>query len=507
MSAVEMPPRRHPPGYARSAPASWRDRLGRLAASPSFWVAACVAGALITWAALPTVPSYDPWSWIVWGREVSDPHLPFTISGGPSWKPLPFAFTVVWGLFGGAAPTLWLLTARAGGLLGIVAAARLAHRLSGGGRAGAAAAVLAGAGIVLTEQWMYYFLRGASETGLIACTLWAVDRLLAGRRGQAFWLGVAVALIRPESWPFLALYAAWLWFADPGWRTPARRATLLGGLVLVAAGWFGPPWIGSGDPWLAAQHAAAYDGRLGPEPLRALLTRGANDQVAPLLVAGIAFVVIAWLRDRNRVVLSLGLGVIGWWAVVVGMTGAGYPGLERFYLPAAALITVLGACGVVCLVRLAADRAARNRTAIAAASLVVLVAISVAGSWERISDARANVGLAAQAARMIAGLDRAATAAGGTTGVLPCGDRSFVAVNHSLQTALAWELHVDLERVSGVMNAPGLDFIGPSNPADGVPPAVDPRLTGARVVARAAAWRVVARTDPRHPELDACVGR
>ena len=76
------------------------------------------------------MPSYDPWSWIVWGREVSDPHLSFAVGGGPSWKPLPFLFTTVYGLFGGAAPTLWVITARAGGLLGLVAAYRLGSLLA-----------------------------------------------------------------------------------------------------------------------------------------------------------------------------------------------------------------------------------------------------------------------------------------------------------------------------------------------------------------------------------------
>jgi hypothetical protein len=210
-------------------------------------------------------------------------------------------------------------------------------------------------------------------------------------------------------------------------------------------------------------------------------------------------------------VLALGLGIIAWWAVVVAMTVVGYPGLERFYLPAAALITVLGACGVVCLVGIAARRFTsgarpRQRTAVGVGVLAVLAAVSVAGSWGRISDARANFGLADQASRMIAGLDRAAGAAGGHAGTYPCGPRSFVAVNHSLQTALAWRLHVDLERVAPVMSAPGLDFVGPSNPADGAPAAIDPRLTGARVVARAGPWTVVARTDPRRPHLSTCVG-
>ena len=93
--------------------------------------------AIISAAVLPTVPSYDPWSWIVWGREITDPHISFIISGGPSWKPLPFVFTTVWGAFGNAAPTLWVITARIGGLLGLVAAWRLANRLTGGGWGGA----------------------------------------------------------------------------------------------------------------------------------------------------------------------------------------------------------------------------------------------------------------------------------------------------------------------------------------------------------------------------------
>ncbi len=60
--------------------------------------------------------------------------------------------------------------------------------------------------------------------------------------------------------------------------------------------------------------------------------------------------------------------------------------------------------------------------------------------------------------------------------MLPCYS-SFAAVNHSVQTALAWKLHTTLERVGTSMRAPGLDFIGPHNGTDGAPAAVDPRLT------------------------------
>src|SRR5436305_6082567 len=141
------------PLRARVAAARYRGPVS------AFWMACgvCVALAALSAAVLPTVPSYDPWSWIVWGREVSDPALSFTVGGGPSWKPLPVIFTTVFGLFGGAAPALWVITARAGGLLALVAAYRLAARLVGGPRAAASVGgLLAAAGVALTAGWADY---------------------------------------------------------------------------------------------------------------------------------------------------------------------------------------------------------------------------------------------------------------------------------------------------------------------------------------------------------------
>src|ERR1700754_4920003 len=53
---------------------------------------------------LPSVPTYDPWAWIIWGREVA--HLDLVTTDGPSWKPLPVLFTTVFSLFGSGAPGL-----------------------------------------------------------------------------------------------------------------------------------------------------------------------------------------------------------------------------------------------------------------------------------------------------------------------------------------------------------------------------------------------------------------
>jgi hypothetical protein len=510
---VVDPPQPRPPATgpdgdtSRSAGRSRATTLADTARAPLVLAGVlCVALAALSAAILPTVPSYDPWSWIVWGREVTDPHLSFLVSGGPSWKPLPFVFTTVWGLFGGAAPTLWVITARAGGLLGLVFAWRLASRLLGGGWAGALAGLLAVVGVVLTQDWLYYWLRGTSEVVLIACSLGAVDRLLAGRRGQAFALAVAASLIRPEWWPFVILYAAWLWFRDPQWRGLLPRAVLLLGLLLIPFLWFVPPWIGSGQPLLAATHAAEYNGHLGPDKLRTVIGRAIDLQVLPALIAAIIAVALGWWRERDRLLVAMAAAIVAWWVVVIAMTLDGYPGLERFFLPAAALICVLGGVGLVRIGLLAGELLKRRRAVVAIAVTVVLVAISIPLTTKRLDEARAAGPAADTAVATLSHLSAAVAAVGGHRGVFPC-KTSFAAVNHGVQTALAWKLHVTLERVGTSMHAPGLDFIGPHNGTDGAPAPVDPRLTDHQTVANVDGWRVVRLTDPSHPGLTGCVGR
>ena len=95
-------------------------------------------GGLGAHAAAPSTPTYDPWAWVLWGREIVE--LDLVTTGGPSWKPLPILFTTPFSLLGDdIAPYLWVWIARAGGLLGCVMAFRMARRLIGGGWYGAVA--------------------------------------------------------------------------------------------------------------------------------------------------------------------------------------------------------------------------------------------------------------------------------------------------------------------------------------------------------------------------------
>ena len=64
-------------------------------------------------------------------------------------------------------------------------------------------------------------------------------------------LGRLACLLRPELIPFLGVYAAWLWFAEPRLRLLPRS----GSLLLGAVAWVVPEWIGSGNPLDGGQQA------------------------------------------------------------------------------------------------------------------------------------------------------------------------------------------------------------------------------------------------------------
>jgi hypothetical protein len=504
------------PDAGSAQPGTRRGRIPDWRSSPLLVSSiVCVALAALSAAILPTVPSYDPWSWIVWGREVFDPHLSFTVAGGPSWKPLPVVFTAVFGLFGGAAPTLWVIAARAGGLLALVAAYRLAARVVRSWTPGASpsdgfawgpvvAGLFAAAGVALTQEWSYYMFRGTSEPMLVAASLWAVDRHLAGRYWTAFTLGVAASLIRPEAWPFVLLYAVWMWRRD---RRTQTAALLLIGLALIPFLWFVPPWIGTGQPFIAASHAKDYNGHLGAHPFIEVMRRGYDLQPAPWLILALASVGLAWFRKpRNGLVLGLAAAAAAWWVLVVGMTLDGYPGLERFYLPAAGLTCVLAGAGLVELARLASRFLGERAPALRYAGIglvVLVVALSVPFSTSRIDQARAQRPIASRAVTRFDQLTAAVAAVGGHSGVYPC-HSSFAAVNHSAQTALAWKLHVTLERVGTSMRHPGLMFVGPHDSIDGGAPAISSRLNQIQLIRQVGAWKIYKVWRAGHST--ACVG-
>jgi len=389
-------------------------------------VLGCLAVAALTFV-FPSTPTYDPWAWILWGREITQ--LDLITEGGPSWKPFPILFTVPFSAFGqDLAPYLWVWIARAGGLLGCVMAYRMANRLIGGRAYGAIAGVCAFLALFSSNKYVRDAALGNSEPILAALALWAFERHLDGRRDHALYLGVAAALLRPEVWPFLALYGLWLW-----WREPRLRARLVGFAALVPALWFLPEWWGAGDPFRAGARANAPNpgsAAFADSPAVELFQRFAQSTIAPVelgTIIAVAVAVVMWRRYREQgPTLALAAGGLAWFALVAAMTEAGFAGNQRYLIVTTAAVSVLGGVGAVRVLQgvewLAARRfgALRARRATAAALVLGLLVASPTIVAKADNTARVRGGLEHEA-YLWADLKGLVDEAGGKEALLACG--------------------------------------------------------------------------------------
>ena len=139
-----------------------------------------------------TRPGYDPYGWLIWGYQTL--HLSLDLGGAPSWKPLPYLFTVPMSLFGTHSLTLWMTFATAVSLSGSIFAGRIAYRLtlpsdaevdSYTRWAAIAAGVFAGVAVLGINQWIHLFLSAQSDTIIVALCLGAIDMHLSGRHRWA----------------------------------------------------------------------------------------------------------------------------------------------------------------------------------------------------------------------------------------------------------------------------------------------------------------------------------
>jgi hypothetical protein len=426
---------------------------------------------------IPWATTYDPWSWIVWGREVA--HLNLNTNAGPSWKPLPVVFTTLFSVAGAPAPALWLIVARAGGLLAIAAAYALARRL-----AGPVAAAVAATALILDVPFARVVWLGDSEGLLVALVLVAIERHLAGARRVAFAFGVAAALLRPEVWPFLALYGAWL-----GWREPDARLLVVGSWIGLALLWFVPELWGSGQVWRSAARARQpTDGAaaFAPDPTLEVLRRARVMLIGPVKAAALFALVVAVVQARrrsSRAVLGLAAGAALWLTMVAAMTAHGFSGNERYVMAPMAIVCTLAGVGAA-----AVGRLVRRQLALAAVAIVALSAgtipyvVTTAGAL-----GRQAATLEYQAA-LRKGMGDAVDRFGGPSAVLRCGQA--VTEDYSVPM-LAWDLGVHISAIG--LDPPTRGVIFQARPTPGGSP--DPRVRHARARFHAGPVRVFGRCE------------
>jgi hypothetical protein len=396
-------------------------------------VAASVA--LVLWAG--TRPGYDPYGWLVWGHQTL--HLSLDTNGSPSWKPLPYLFTVPYALAGHFELWLWMVTAAALSLGGVVFAARIAHRLTGAPpeRRGAAiaAAVFAGAALLGISQYPHYVLSSQSDTVIVTLCLAAIDAHLSGRHRIAYACAVLASLGRPEAWPFLGTYFLWAWRAQP-----QRRALWAGGLAAIPVLWFGIPWLTANSPFVAGNLALGSGRALHTNLVTGTISRFVHLYPWPLEVAAALTAAVAAYR-RDRTVLVLAAGVLVWVAVEVAFALHGWPGLPRYMFEAAAVMVVIAGAGVG---RALARPHPRLPSFSSLAAVAVLLVALVPGAVSAVRWEHRDLHHERGRARAIDRLGAVIARLGGARRVQSCGSPT---TNIEYLSVMAWETGINVDRV------------------------------------------------------------
>jgi hypothetical protein len=288
-------------------------------------------------------PGYDPYGWLVWGKLTV--HLKLDTNGAPSWKPLPFLFTVPYAVVGHYALWLWMVTSVAISLAGPLLAWRIAFRLTNASperRYAAYAAGLFAALLVLGMQdpvghfnYTHYILSAESDTMIVTLCLLAVDMHLEGRHRLAFWIWWLGALGRPEVWPFYGLAGLYLWR-----ERPEYRRWLYASLFGLAFLWFGIPGLTSKSLLTAGNIAENSPRELHGNKITGTIARFHALHANTVWIAAALTIAIAAYR-RNRTILVITAGAALWVLIEIAFALHGYPAVPRYMFEPGAIVAVL----------------------------------------------------------------------------------------------------------------------------------------------------------------------
>lgn len=438
MATVQRTPDQAPATEQRGASGAGPAQL--LRRYPAFAIAVlllAISIVAVLWAR--TRPGFDPYGWLVWGHQTITGSL--DTNAAPSWKPLPYLFTVPYAIFGHYELWLWMITSVAVSLSGALFAGAIAYRLSGAGPerryAAIAGAVFAGLALLGIADYSHYILSFQSDPMIVALCLGAIYWHLTGHHRWAFVFGAVAALGRPEVWPFLALYTIWAWRA-----IPSMRWLLIAGATVVLLLWFGVPALTSRSPFVAASNAMGSGRRLHSNQVfgtigRFLALHEPAVEIAALLAAALA----VWRRDR--VVLGLAGGVVCWVIVEIAFALHGWPGLGRYMFEAAGVMVALAGAAVGRLLS-EGPRISKNASWAAVAVVAVAVVSLVPPAISRARTERRDLHVQRARTHEINLLSATVSKRGGASRFQGCGEPL---TRLEYQTVLAWTLRMNVARI------------------------------------------------------------
>ncbi|MGA2927565.1 MAG: hypothetical protein ABSG43_16520 [Solirubrobacteraceae bacterium] len=344
---IEAPPIQAPDSVGSPRPAPQRPALDLAELVNRYrWILSAaallvVSAVVVLWAR--SRPGYDPYGWLVWGKLTI--HLKLDTNGAPSWKPLPFLFTVPYALAGHYALWLWMTTSVAISLSGPLFAWRIAFRLTGADPrrryAAYAAGLFAAVCVVLMQDpiapanYMHYVLSAESDTMIVSLCLAAIDCHLSGRHRWAFWLWWLGALGRPEVWPFCGLAGIWLWRS-----VPSYRRWLVGALGLLLVLWFGIPGLTSKSFFTAGNIAQNSPREVHGNKITGTINRFRELQATGVWIAAALALALAAYR-RQRTLLVLAGGALMWVVIEVAFALHGFPAVPRYMFEPGAVVAAI----------------------------------------------------------------------------------------------------------------------------------------------------------------------
>jgi hypothetical protein len=429
------------------APQSTADRGGARAALDLIrrhpWVVVSigiviVATVLVLWA--NTSPGYDPYGWLVWGYQTL--RLNLNLGGAPSWKPMPYLFTVPYSIFGHLSYWLWMITSvsialGAGPVAGKIVYEVVEEKSDGPRWAAIVGAVFAGAGVLGIVNYFHYILSVQSDPMLVTFFLLAIDSHLNKRNRWAFTFLWLCSLGRPETWPFIGLYSIWAWR-----EIPKMRKMIIGGLVLIPALWFGIPVLSGNSPFVAGQLAEGSPRKLHSNKIIGVTDRYRDLTYWPIHFAAGVGLIIAWFRRRWNVLLIGGCAAL-WFLVEVAFVLHGWPGVPRYMFEAGACEIVVAGIGIAWILQETA-RISQWARAGGIALVVALVAVLIPDAVQAMRVEHKDLRHERARTTAIHRLDATLKAVGGYQHVRYCGGPS---ADVEWVSILAWYTKLNIGKV------------------------------------------------------------